>query len=709
MITAEDLYGLLPAIHRIRDAERGEVLKALLSVLAEQANVIDADIERLYDNWFIETCDEWVVPYIGDLLGVRGLHPITGATFSQRARVANTLGYRRRKGTATMLEQLARDVTGWPARAVEYFELLQTTQHVNHVRAHNTRTPDLRGTLALELIGSPFERAARSPEVRRIARERGRYNIPNVGLWLWRLQSYPVTRGTARELQGGAAGRYTFSPLGISAPLFNEPRTESEITSLAQEHNVPGMLRRLVLYQELESRRRDLALGRTPQAVYFGEDPVLEVFLDGEGAPVTPENILICNLEENALGDWRRPPLTKTYPGPAGPKVFDIRVAVDPELGRLTFAPGLEPRQVEVSYSYGFSGDFGGGPYDRNTSVAAAIRQRVTFQRGVTQTAPAGDPNLRPTIAAALADWNLEPAGACGLIVIMDSRTYPGDLAIEIKPGSELILIAADWPRIGVLGSFAADDLRPHVLGGVTVSRGPGAGDAGSLIVDGLLVEGGVALADGCLSALRIANSTLAPDAAGLQGTNVAASVELDHTVCGAIVLGLPAHTLRLIDSSAGKVSAPGAAATLERSTVLGSVEVRSLEAGNGIFVEPVSVERRQTGCIRFCYLPDVPATPRPRRYRCQPDLALKDVDDPAEQARIRARIRPVFHSLSYGQPAFLQLARACAAEIAAGAEDGSEMGVFSSLKQPLRTANLRASLDEYLRFGLEAGIFFVT
>ena len=34
------------------------------------------------------------------------------------AEVAHTIGYRRRKGTAAVLEQLARDVTGWPAARV---------------------------------------------------------------------------------------------------------------------------------------------------------------------------------------------------------------------------------------------------------------------------------------------------------------------------------------------------------------------------------------------------------------------------------------------------------------------------------------------------------------------------------------------------------------------------------------------------------------
>ena len=47
--------------------------------------------------------------------------------------------------------------------------------------------------------------------------------------------------------------------------------------------------------------------------------------------------------------------------------------------------------------------------------------------------------------------------------------------------------------------------------------------------------------------------------------------------------------------------------------------------------------------------------------------------------------------------------------EVRTGAEDGSEMGVWGLLKQPQRVANLEASLDAYLRFGLEAGLLFAT
>ncbi|MBK9095059.1 MAG: hypothetical protein IPM84_20320 [Anaerolineae bacterium] len=59
--------------------------------------LVEDDISRLYDNWFIETCQEWVVPYIGDLLGVQGLYPIQAAGFTQRAYVVQHIAYRRRK------------------------------------------------------------------------------------------------------------------------------------------------------------------------------------------------------------------------------------------------------------------------------------------------------------------------------------------------------------------------------------------------------------------------------------------------------------------------------------------------------------------------------------------------------------------------------------------------------------------------------------
>src|SRR5215471_14348399 len=133
-MNTDHLYSLLPAIYRLRDAERGYPLQALLRVIEEQVNIVEQDIASLYDNWFIETCDDWVVPYIGDLLGVSLLQQPSAQGLTPRAFIANTLASRRRKGTAGMLERVAQDISGWPAAVVEYFQQLATTQNINHLR-----------------------------------------------------------------------------------------------------------------------------------------------------------------------------------------------------------------------------------------------------------------------------------------------------------------------------------------------------------------------------------------------------------------------------------------------------------------------------------------------------------------------------------------------------------------------------------------------
>src|SRR3954470_11307992 len=99
---AQQLYELLPAIYRLRDAEGGEPLRALVEVLAGQAAVLEENLAQLYDDLFIETAADWAVPYLGDLIGYRELYGVTPQIASPRAEVANTIGFRRRKGTASM-------------------------------------------------------------------------------------------------------------------------------------------------------------------------------------------------------------------------------------------------------------------------------------------------------------------------------------------------------------------------------------------------------------------------------------------------------------------------------------------------------------------------------------------------------------------------------------------------------------------------------
>lgn len=712
--TPEAIFNLLPAIYRLRDAEHNGALGALVRVLAEEALVVEEDIGALYDNWFIETADEWVAPYIGDLLGVRSLHPVSKKIFSQRAWIANTLGHRRRKGTLAVLEQLARDVTGYPAKAVEFFQLLATTQYLNHLRPANLRTPDLRDAAALEWIDSPFDAAPHTAEVRRIASRRGRYNIPNIGLFLWRLQSYPLTGVTAHGLD---SRRFTFSPLGLDAPLFNAPAPETEITGLAAPLNMPLPFSRRLLAANLPA--------------LYGPGASLSVTVDG--AQVPQAEVIVCNLADDGLGGWAHTPA----PG---------SVAVDPVSGRVALA--ADAGEVRVGYHYGFSGDAGGGPYPRGEAVAQTLQEPVRWSISRVIDVQAGavsDPvdRLYGDLAEAVADWNAQPPGAEGVIVVLDSQSY--DLAglpiIQLPEGSRLLIVAGTWPDAAAPGApgyaartielLRAEAVRPHLAGDIRVQGTAPLTSAnpGEVAFNGLLLEGSVIVEAGSLARLRIDHCTLAPPAHGVRvaGANAGLALRLNRCISGALALPQQGATLQLVDSiihappTAGEqfgaaITAPAAPADIQSCTILGSAEVYSLLASSTIFSGAVQVARRQIGCVRFSY---ITSTRTPRRYRCQPDLALaalahrlgKSVDQltAAERSAERARLAPAFTARQYGHPAYAQLSLACAAEIRTGGEDGAEMGAFNFLKAAQREANLGIALEEYLNFGLEAGVFYVT
>ena len=156
-LRASRLYALLPAIYRTRDAENGFPLQALISVLVSQGSILEENIRQLYDDAFIETCASWVIPYIGDLVGAYPIYEINAAALGRRAEVANTIGYRRRKGTLLALEQVAMDVSGLSAAAVEFFKLVVTNESMKHLRPDHAATPNLRAGGKLAALYSAFD------------------------------------------------------------------------------------------------------------------------------------------------------------------------------------------------------------------------------------------------------------------------------------------------------------------------------------------------------------------------------------------------------------------------------------------------------------------------------------------------------------------------------------------------------------------------
>src|SRR3569833_2314144 len=227
----------------LQEKQQRGPLKALLAILAEQIEVLQESLYQSYDDLFIETCQPWVVPYIGDLVGVNGLVDFPGTPYSVRAAVADTIANRRRKGTVAGLERLARDVTGWPAHVVEYFQLLATTQYMNHIRPGNLAWPDVR-IADWGLPNTPFDANTLTADVRNLDGG-GLYNIPKIGIWLWRLEAFRIESAPAYRVN---KQRFTFDALGRDTQLFTLPQPMTDESGRSQPINVPMPVTRRMFF-----------------------------------------------------------------------------------------------------------------------------------------------------------------------------------------------------------------------------------------------------------------------------------------------------------------------------------------------------------------------------------------------------------------------------------------------------------------------------
>ena len=68
-----------------------------------------------------------------------------------------------------------------------------------------------------------------------------------------------------------------------------------------------------------------------------------------------------------------------------------------------------------------------------------------------------------------------------------------------------------------------------------------------------------------------------------------------------------------------------------------------------------------------------------------------------------------LFTSRKFGQPGYAQLSESAPLGLLTGARNGSEIGAFSSLLNPIRLDGLRAKADEYMPFGLIPVFVFET
>jgi hypothetical protein len=361
---------------------------------------------------------------------------------------------------------------------------------------------------------------------------------------------------------------------------------------------------------------------------------------------------------------------------------------VDPKRGRLLWTGGGAAPQPLVGHHYGFSSGIGAGGYDRAATLTAAVTGAITGG-GAIQTANPLGANFLP------------PGGANGEVVeVLDSANYtPIDNRNQI---TQLELRAANRRRsyLRLTHNWLLDT---------------SANTESELTLDGLWVGANGAfsirlLGDYELVTLR--HMTLDPggiDAAGNPirpvplsiGGNVERLV-IENSIVGPILVEGAGELTNLEirdsivdgqESPVPVISVPAGRVTMRRVTVFGEVAVEWLDASEALITGFTNVTNTQGGCFRFSAVlersdPLNPASPHSRVPHPYESYFVKD-------------FHAAFTSRIFGQPGFAQLAESAPEFLRRGAENGSEIGAFSGLLNPIKFDSLRAKVEEFAPFGL--------
>ena len=542
---AERLWQLLPAVYRTADTvslhARGP-LRELLNRIGAQVAIVRRSLDQLWADQSIECCDNWVIPYIGDLLGANLVKNLDAP--AQRLDVAKTIHYRRRKGTVEVLEELALDVTGWTAHVVEGFRRLARTRNgldpavgaaafgrvspadvsqllqVEGLTGLLTGGPagglaDLRSRHGAALANTAFDESFHAADFRVGRGALGHFGIPKLLVFLWRLTSFHVV-GVTPVAVAGCTNQYVFDPTGRQIPLFLPeppvPDDFSESWTPAHEWQVPGPLT-----SSLETAITDT--GTSPP-----------------------------------------PPVRPPYPDSGLPPRYSLNggaqlASIWPEIGRFatTAAP---PQPFTVDYQYGFSSMVGAGPYDRellgNPPTVVGTETVVTGGTGL-------DTALASTVTT-------------GTVTIGDSLTY-ATLGSPAAPIVSLLVRAGPGARPVLrpppkAGSWPASRPDPWIFTGGRSQQG-----AAQLVLDGLTLSGCDIVLRGAFDTVRITACTIDPGtAADGPGTAADSSPPLATAVDGETL----APCQIFIEADPASPDDPGAVGQLlvDRS-ILGPIRTR--------------------------------------------------------------------------------------------------------------------------------------
>ncbi len=733
----EKLWEAIPSIYRHEDglADEPGVLRAIVQALAKQAAILRHSQDSLWDDQFIEFCNEWAVPYIGDLVATRMLSEKNKR--GRRVDVAKTIYYRRRKGTPRILEELVSDISDWEGKLVEQFQKLARSRHgldadPETLAGKYTGTlpggsADLRNQRASEITDGPFDEFYHIADVRKHNGLNGRYAIPKLAFYLYRLKAYEAVNVTPFSLGDGI--RYGFDPSGRNIPLFSKSQRSSDWnkwhspTEPELPAPIPCRLLGHAVYQVTEAIIHQLTIQAVPLSANAGKElqkivglnfknesslikiinsfpaivsaeilnpailnPLLSISLvtDCGKSVLLPDaqTVLSKPLETNSILVGFDDPVISVFtteqisaanlqPWPAA---VSKELAIDAENGCFMFhaAPPVG-QKIYIAYHYGFSGPVGAGSYERpwindtspdsNKTNGGPIASADILNDGILQI---NDSNTYGPVGSknSVVNLVLQSASKQRPFLRLESDWI---LNTGVNKNSSLVL---DGLWIGAAGDLPVEIILRGDFECVVIrncSFDPG----GSRNLKNEILHPVSLTVQGRIESLCIESSILGP--IRTQGDG---SVE-EFTVSDSILQSVLGPLVKTIDLKQGK-------SNISRSTVFGEIDVHRLEASELLVTGLVNVTDTQNGCFRFSTAP-----------------ALSRLPHPYESILFEKDTNHWFTSRRFGDPGYAQLSETAPVVLSRGAENGSEMGAFCNLLNAIKFDGLHNKIDEYMPFGL--------
>ena len=324
------------------------------------------------------------------------------------------------------------------------------------------------GVSPTPLSPSAFDEYFHTADFRAGKGRSGWYNIPNLGVFVWRLISFGV--GQTTPVRKGNC--FTFDPTGRQIPLFavsSRPLGDTWVSP--SEWQLPTPISTPLL---------DASLGAP-------ETQPLYAMLESDGVTLQPNSLGVFNFTGTfyELIDVSQ---VSTFPQAAG---TSHQVVIFPEEGRFELlSPPADP--IAVTYHYGFSSEIGAGPYDRRVPGSTPV------------SSPAPVIHLQGGGDALTAAGVIAPGQTTS---IDDSLTYNG--AADISTAQRLALVAQNLERpvIRFGGSGLSGPWTIHGLPGST------------LALEGLLVCGADLILTGNFDSVTLTCCTFDPGSAATSST----------------------------------------------------------------------------------------------------------------------------------------------------------------------------------------------